>query len=88
MTQGSRPPKKGKGNEAVIELLAAALGIATDSGTDLSADSDDPTRRLIRQVLGAVDEGDRQWDPGERVGPGTHFEGWKCIQAASRTLTG
>jgi hypothetical protein len=60
MTQGPRPPKKGKGNEAVIELLAAALGIATDSGTDLSADSDDPTRRLIRQVLGAVDEGGGQ----------------------------
>jgi len=60
MTQGPRPPKKGKGNEAVIELLAAALGIATDSGTDLSADSDDPTCRLIRQVLGAVDEGGGQ----------------------------
>jgi DNA invertase Pin-like site-specific DNA recombinase len=34
--------------------------IAADSGTDLSADTDDPTRRLIRQVLGAVAEFDRR----------------------------
>jgi DNA invertase Pin-like site-specific DNA recombinase len=34
--------------------------IAADSGTDLSADSGDPTRRLIRQVLGAVAEFDRR----------------------------
>ena len=34
--------------------------IAADSGTDLWADSDGPTRRLIRQVLGAVAEFDRR----------------------------
>jgi len=34
--------------------------IATESGTDLTADSDNPTRRLIRQVLGAVAEFDRR----------------------------
>lgn len=34
--------------------------IAADSGTDLTADTDDPTRRLIRQVLGAVAEFDRR----------------------------
>lgn len=32
--------------------------IACDSGTDLTVDDDDPTRVLIRQVLGAVS----QWD--------------------------
>jgi DNA invertase Pin-like site-specific DNA recombinase len=48
--------------EVILQQLTA-IGckvIAADSGTDLSADSDDPTRRLIRQVLGAVAEFDRR----------------------------
>jgi DNA invertase Pin-like site-specific DNA recombinase len=45
----------------LLQLTSAGCKvIATDSGTDLSADSDDPTRRLIRQVLGAVAEFDRR----------------------------
>ena len=49
-------------SEVILQQLTA-LGckvIAADSGTDLSADTDDPTRRLIRQVLGAVAEFDRR----------------------------
>ena len=49
-------------SEVILQQLTA-LGckvIAADSGTDLSADTDDPTRRLIRQVLGAVSEFDRR----------------------------
>ena len=37
----------------VGEVILLQLSNA-DSGTDLWADSDDPTRRLIRQVLGAA----------------------------------
>lgn len=33
--------------------------IAADSGTDLTVNDDDPTRKLIRQVLGAVSEFDK-----------------------------
>ena len=46
--------------EVILQQLTSAgfKVIATDSGTDLSADSDGPTRRLIRQVLGAVAEFD------------------------------
>ena len=41
--------------EVILQQLTSAgcKVIATDSATDLSADSDDPTPRLIRQVLGA-----------------------------------
>ena len=49
-------------SEVILQQLTT-LGckvIAADSGTDLSADTDDPTRRLIRQVLGAVAEFDRR----------------------------
>jgi DNA invertase Pin-like site-specific DNA recombinase len=48
--------------EVILQQLtnAGCQVIATDSGTDLTADSDDPTRRLIRQVLGAVAEFDRR----------------------------
>jgi len=48
--------------EVILQQLTSAgcKVIAADSGTDLSADSDDPTRRLIRQVLGAVAEFDRR----------------------------
>jgi len=48
--------------EVILQQLTSAgcKVIATDSGTDLSADSDDPTRRLIRQVPGAVAEFDRR----------------------------
>ena len=48
--------------EVILQQLtnAGCQVIAADSGTDLSADSDDPTRRLIRQVLGAVAEFDRR----------------------------
>ena len=48
--------------EVIIQQLTSAgcKVIATDSGTDLTADSDDPTRRLIRQVLMAVAEFDRR----------------------------
>ena len=48
--------------EVILQQLTSAgcKVIATDSGTDLSADSDEPTRRLIRQVLGAVAEFDRR----------------------------
>lgn len=48
--------------EVILQRLTA-IGckvIAADSGTDLSADTEDPTRRLIRQVLGAVAEFDRR----------------------------
>jgi DNA invertase Pin-like site-specific DNA recombinase len=48
--------------EVILQQLtnAGCKVVAADSGTDLSADSDDPTRRLIRQVLGAVAEFDRR----------------------------
>lgn len=49
-------------SEVILQQLTT-LGckvVATDSGTDLTADTDDPTRRLIRQVLGAVAEFDRR----------------------------
>lgn len=49
-------------SEVILQQLTG-LGckvIAADSGTDLTADTDDPTRRLIRQVLGAVAEFDRR----------------------------
>lgn len=49
-------------SEVILQQMTG-LGckvIAADSGTDLSADTDDPTRRLIRQVLGAVAEFDRR----------------------------
>lgn len=49
-------------SEVILQQLST-LGckvIAADSGTDLAADTDDPTRRLIRQVLGAVAEFDRR----------------------------
>jgi DNA invertase Pin-like site-specific DNA recombinase len=48
--------------EVILQQLtnAGCKVIAADSGTDLSADSDDPTRRLIRQVLGVVAEFDRR----------------------------
>jgi DNA invertase Pin-like site-specific DNA recombinase len=48
--------------EVILQQLtnAGCRVIAADSGTDLSAASDDPTRRLIRQVLGAVAEFDRR----------------------------
>jgi DNA invertase Pin-like site-specific DNA recombinase len=48
--------------EVILQQLtnAGCKVIAADSSTDLSADSDDPTRRLIRQVLGAVAEFDRR----------------------------
>lgn len=49
-------------SEVILRQLADAgcTVIAADSGTDLTADTDDPTRRLIRQVLAAVDEFDRR----------------------------
>jgi len=49
-------------SEVSLQQLADAgcTVIAADSGTDLTADTDDPTRRLIRQVLGAVAEFDRR----------------------------
>jgi DNA invertase Pin-like site-specific DNA recombinase len=49
-------------SEVILQQLtnAGCQVIAADSGTDLTADSDDPTRRLIRQVLGAVAEFDRR----------------------------
>jgi DNA invertase Pin-like site-specific DNA recombinase len=49
-------------SEVILQQLTSAgcKVIAADSGTDLTADSDDPTRRLIRQVLGAVAEFDRR----------------------------
>ena len=49
-------------SEVILQQLtnAGCTVIAADSGTDLTADSDDPTRRLIRQVLGAVAEFDRR----------------------------
>jgi DNA invertase Pin-like site-specific DNA recombinase len=47
--------------KVILQQLTSAgcKVIAADSGTDLTADSDDPTRRLIRQVLGAVAEFNR-----------------------------
>ena len=49
-------------SEVILQQLtnAGCKVVAADSGTDLTADSDDPTRRLIRQVLGAVAEFDRR----------------------------
>jgi DNA invertase Pin-like site-specific DNA recombinase len=49
-------------SEVILQQLsdAGCMVIAADSGTDLTADTDDPTRRLIRQVLGAVAEFDRR----------------------------
>ena len=49
-------------SEVILQQLADAgcKVIAADSGTDLNDDTDDPTRRLIRQVLGAVAEFDRR----------------------------
>jgi DNA invertase Pin-like site-specific DNA recombinase len=48
--------------EVILRQLAevGCRVIAADSGTELTADTDDPTRRLIRQVLGAVAEFDRR----------------------------
>lgn len=48
--------------EVILRQLAEAgcRVIAADSGVELTADTDDPTRRLIRQVLQAVDEFDRR----------------------------
>jgi DNA invertase Pin-like site-specific DNA recombinase len=48
--------------EVILQQLthAGCKVIAADSATDLTAASDDPTRRLIRQVLGAVAEFDRR----------------------------
>lgn len=49
-------------SEVILQQLTSVgcKVIAADSGTDLTADTDDPTRRLIRQVLGAVAEFDRR----------------------------
>jgi len=49
-------------SEVILQQLTSAgcKVIVADSGTDLTADTDDPTRRLIRQVLGAVAEFDRR----------------------------
>jgi DNA invertase Pin-like site-specific DNA recombinase len=49
-------------SEVILQQLTTlgCKAIAADSGTDLTADTDDPTRRLIRQVLGAVAEFDRR----------------------------
>ena len=49
-------------SEVILQQLSAVgcSVVAADSGTDLTADTDDPTRRLIRQVLGAVAEFDRR----------------------------
>jgi DNA invertase Pin-like site-specific DNA recombinase len=49
-------------SEVILQQLSAVgcTVVAADSGTDLTADTDDPTRRLIRQVLGAVAEFDRR----------------------------
>lgn len=49
-------------SEVILQQLSdvGCMVIAADSGTDLTADTDDPTRRLIRQVLGAVAEFDRR----------------------------
>jgi len=49
-------------SEVILQQLsdAGCKVIAADSGTDLTADTDDPTRRLIRQVLGAMAEFDRR----------------------------
>lgn len=49
-------------SEVILQQLTAVgcKVIAADSGTDLTADTNDPTRRLIRQVLGAVAEFDRR----------------------------
>jgi DNA invertase Pin-like site-specific DNA recombinase len=49
-------------SEVILQQLTTVgcTVIAADSGTDLTADTDDPTRRLIRQVLGAVAEFDRR----------------------------
>src|SRR6266404_1838086 len=45
-------------SEVILRELrdAGVSVIAADSGTDLTVDDDDPTRKLIRQVLGAVAE--------------------------------
>jgi DNA invertase Pin-like site-specific DNA recombinase len=43
----------------VAQFLKAGVRIVTADGVDLTSGADDPTRRLIRQVLGAVAEFDR-----------------------------
>ena len=52
-TQGPRPPEKGKANEAVIRLLAAALGIAAD---DLMVVSGHSSPAKVVAVSGMDDE--------------------------------
>jgi DNA invertase Pin-like site-specific DNA recombinase len=49
-------------SEVILQQLTSVgcKVVAADSGMDLTADTDDPTRRLIRQVLGAVAEFDRR----------------------------
>jgi DNA invertase Pin-like site-specific DNA recombinase len=49
-------------SEVILQQFtnAGCKVVAADSGTDLTENSDDPTRRLIRQVLGAVAEFDRR----------------------------
>jgi uncharacterized protein (TIGR00251 family) len=47
------PPEKGKANEAVVELLAAALGIATD---DISVVSGHSSPAKLVAISGIDDE--------------------------------
>jgi uncharacterized protein (TIGR00251 family) len=47
------PPEKGKANDAVVELLAAALGIATD---DISVVSGHSSPAKVMAVAGMDDE--------------------------------
>ncbi|RLS84770.1 MAG: DUF167 domain-containing protein [Planctomycetota bacterium] len=47
------PPEKGKANEAVIELLAAVLGIATD---DVSVVSGHSSPAKVMAIAGMDDE--------------------------------
>lgn len=42
--------------EVIVECIKVGVRILTADGVDLTNDADDPTRRLIRQVLGAVSE--------------------------------
>ncbi len=44
----------------VAQFVAAGVRVLTADGVDLATADDDPTRRLIRQVLGAVAEFDRR----------------------------